>query len=387
MKNKLLLILFTLLSYFFTNNLEAQNYKTAPEEEIIFVFGGDINQKFVQYVADLTRKQNPIICYLPTASADNADNIKYWENICQRISIEPHILKVWVSSSPENKAFEEVLLNADAIVVGGGNTLNMLGIWKAQGIDTIFQKALKKGIILSGGSAGSLCWFQNGISDSRPVNISLVNGLGYLPYSNCPHYSDENRKNLYHQMMIDKKISSGYASDDRSGVLFRNGKAVEFVSQSDKHNSYFVSVEKGSVQSRKMESRILLKKNALLENDFSTFSINKTVKEFLQFDNKITPQNAYATTIKESRLNKNGLSEVEKNKILNISIENIFIYDNKLAGIVNNAYEDYFGLWYFYNNNGNWESLGEDVGGETIFESEITFREKAKIMIERVEKQ
>lgn len=385
MRNKLTLLLI-LLNCIVINNLIAQNNRNKPEETI-FVFGGDINLKFVRYVAELTNKQDPKICYLPTASADNENNIKYWGNICKVIGIETIVLKIWVSSSPMNKSFEEIILNMDAIVVGGGNTLNMLGIWKAQGIDKILENALKSGIILSGGSAGSICWFQNGISDSRPVNLSLVNGLGYLPYSNCPHYSNENRKNLYHQLIIDKKISSGYASDDRSGILFKNGKAVEFVSQSDKHNSYFVFNEKGTVQSKKMESRILLKKDALLENDFTTFSINKTVKELLQFDKKTTPQNAYIETVKETRLNKDGISEVEKNRVLNIRIERILVYDNKIAGIVNNAYEDYYGLWYFYNNDGIWESLGEDIGGETIFESEITFREKAKILIERAEKQ
>jgi len=279
-----------------------------------------------------------------------------------------------------------MLLNSDAIVVGGGNTLNMLGIWKAQGIDTVLKKALKKEIILAGGSAGSICWFRHGISDSRPVNLSLVDGLGFLPYSNCPHYSNEHRKNLYHKMMMDKRITSGYACDERSGILFTNGKAVEFVSQSDKHNSYFVAVDNDILQSTKMESRIILNKNALLESDFTTSSINKTVKDLLNSANKTTPLNAFIATVKESRLNKAGLSEVEKNIILNIGIEEVFLYDNKLAGIVNNAYEDYYGLWYFYNNGGVWQSLGEDIGGETIFESEITFREKAKVMIEIAEK-
>ncbi|MFH0807718.1 MAG: hypothetical protein V2A57_04815, partial [Elusimicrobiota bacterium] len=172
----------------------------------------------------------------------------------------------------------------------------------------------------------------------------------------------------------------------RSGILFMNGKAVEFVSQSDQHNSYFVAVDNGIVQSTKMESRFLLNKNALLESDFTASSINKRVKELLHSDNKTTPLNAFIETVKESRLNKDGLSEKEKNVILNISIVELFLFDNKLAGIVNNAYEDYYGLWYFYNYGGTWESLGEDLGGETIFESEITFREKAKIMIESAEK-
>ena len=237
------LLIFFLLTFVGIESLKAQQNKD-KQDETIFVWGRDINTKFVQYVADLTKKEHPKICYLPTASGDNPDNIKYWENICNRLQLDTIILKVWVSSSEKNQSFEDILLNSDAIVVGGGNTLNMLGIWKAQGIDTILEKALKNGIILSGGSAGSICWFQNGISDSRPVNLSIVKGLGFLPFSNCPHYSQEARKDLYHQMIKDGKMNSGYATDGLAGILFKNGKAVKSVSQSDIHNSYFVNLKK-----------------------------------------------------------------------------------------------------------------------------------------------
>lgn len=174
-------------------------------EQTIFAFGGDINQKFIQFVVDLTNKKNPKVCYIPTASADNADNIKYWNFICAQLSIEPYVLKVWVSSDPNAKTFEEILVDMDAIVVGGGNTLNMLGIWKAQGIDSLLRKALDKGIILAGGSAGSICWFQNGVSDSRPVRLSVVDGLAFLAYSNCPHYTDSLRREFYYQQIKEKK--------------------------------------------------------------------------------------------------------------------------------------------------------------------------------------
>jgi peptidase E len=227
------LVIFLLLTFVGIESLKAQQ-NTDKQDETIFIWGGDINTKFVQYVADLTKKENPKICYLPTASGDNPDNIKYWENICNTLQLDTIILKVWVSSSEKNQSFEEILLNSDAIVVGGGNTLNMLGIWKAQGIDNILERALENGIILSGGSAGSLCWFQNGISDSRPINLSIVEGLGFLPYSNCPHYSQESRKNLYHQMIKDGKMNSGYATDELAGILFEKRKAVKFISQFDR---------------------------------------------------------------------------------------------------------------------------------------------------------
>lgn len=381
----LILIVFTITGI---QSLRAQqNQNTNEKNETIFVWGGDINLKFVQYVADLTKKENLKICYLPTASADNQDNIKYWSNICKTLKIDTIILKVWVSSSEKNQSFESILLNSDAIVVGGGNTLNMLGIWKAQGIDTILKKALKKGTVIAGGSAGSICWFQNGVSDSRPVNLSIVDGLGILPYSNCSHYSQEARKNLYYQMIKEKKMSSGYASDEKAGILFKNDKAVEFVSQSDIHNSYFVSLEKGKINSTKMDSKILLKKNALPENTYSSQLIKEKIKDLIDINDKTKPLNAYVSEIKTLQLNKDSISESERNRVLNISIEKVFIYKNKIAGIVNDAYLNSFGygIRYFYNCNGTWTSMGEDIGGETVFESEITFREKAETIIKNAE--
>jgi peptidase E len=368
------------------NNIKAQNSTTKIDENI-FVFGGDINLKFVQYVADLTKKENPKICYLPTASADSQDNIKYWENICNKLKIEPLVLKVWVNSSEKNQSFESILLNSDAIIVGGGNTLNMLGIWKAQGIDTILMRALKKGIVLAGGSAGSICWFQDGISDSRPVKLSIVGGLNFLPYSNCPHYSQEVRKEIYHQMIEEKKISEGYACDELAGILFKNGKAVEFVSQSDKDNSYFVGIENGKTQSTQMESKILLRKNSLPENTYSSQPINRKVIDFPDINDKTEPLNAYICEVKRLQLNKENISESERDRILNIGIAEIFIYKDKIAGVVNDAnLSSYgYGMWYFYNCNGIWTSMGEDIGGATVFESEITFREKAEIIIKRAE--
>lgn len=380
------LLVFLLLTFVGIECLKAQQ-NTVKQDETIFIWGGDINTKFVQYVADLTKKEHPKICYLPTASGDNPNNIKYWGNICNSLELDTVILKVWVSSSEKNQSFEEILLNSDAIVVGGGNTLNMLGIWQAQGIDAILEKALKKGIILSGGSAGSICWFQNGISDSRPVNLSIVKGLGFLPYSNCPHYSQDARKNLYHQMIKEGKMNSGYATDELAGILFKNGKAIKFISQSDVHNSYFVNLAKGKIKETKLKSEILLRKSALPDGSYSYQSIQKKIKDLLYSNDSSSPLSAYVSEMKTLKLNNENISESEKNKVLDIDIEKIFIYKNKIAGVVNNAYLDSFGygMWYFSNCNDIWKSMGEDIGGKTIFESEIKFREKAEIIKRQAE--
>lgn len=146
----------------------------------------------------------------------------------------------------------------DAIIVGGGNTLNMLAIWKAQEIDLALKKAYESGIILAGGSAGSLCWFNAGTTDSRPKNLSIINGLGFLDYSHCPHYhSDTARKPLYHKNILEKNLSSGYACDDRSGILFINGEASKSVSMDSESFSYYVFENNGRIIEEKLESEVI----------------------------------------------------------------------------------------------------------------------------------
>ncbi len=374
-------------------------------EQTIFAFGGDINQKFVQYVVDLTGKQNPRICYVPTASADNEDNIKYWSFICKKLSLESFVLKVWVSSNKSNATFEETLLGMDAIVVGGGNTLNMLGIWKAQGIDEIIQKALAKGIILAGGSAGSICSFQNGISDSRPVDLSVVNGLSFLPYSNCPHFSDNQRKELYFKLMKSGRINPGYAMDNLAGVLFKGGRFVEAVAINEINNSYYVSLENGTVQSQLLESKILIDKDALPVTAYTRIDVNKTIGDFDEINDQSSPLNAFVSMKyifangKNSqyrdiacRFIKDRLSDTEsdievdethRNMFLNTSVDRVLIYQDSVAGVINKVSPDFYGLWFFSNENGKWMSAGEDIGGDTVLEAEITFREKAERNLQR----
>lgn len=361
---------------------------SVKQDETIFVWGGEINTKFVQYVADLTKKENPKICYLPTASGDHPDNIANWKNSCNALQLDTIILKVWISSADRMQTFEEILLNADAIVVGGGNTLNMLGIWKAQGIDRILEKAVKSGIILAGGSAGSICWFQSGISDSRPVDLSVVEGLGFLSYSNCPHYSEESRKKLYHQLIKEGEIHGGYAMDELAGILFQNGKAIQFISQSDIHQVYLVTREEGEIKESQLKSTILLRKDALPEGSYSAQLIQQQINELLDFNDSLSPVAAYVSVLKTFKLNQGNISESEKSNIVAIKVEKVFLYQNKIAGVVNNAYLDSlgYGIWYFYNDGGIWKSMGEDIGGKTLFESEITFREKAAIIIKQAEK-
>lgn len=248
MKTLLLLLCMTVLS----------TATTLAQDQIIFPFGGGLNKAFINEIIKLTGKERPKICYLPTASGDSEQGIIRWYELVHDLSVEPYHQKVWISSYNQKESFEEVLLSMDAIMVGGGNTLNMIAIWKAQGIDVVLQKALEKGIVLTGGSAGSLCWFVNGTTDSRPKELSVVEGLGFLPFSHSPHYhSEEYRRPLYQKNILNGIFKAGYAMDDYAGVIFKNGKPFKAVSLGEEYNSYFVSVKDGKVVEEKLKSEIL----------------------------------------------------------------------------------------------------------------------------------
>jgi dipeptidase E len=227
-------------------------------EKTIFVYGGGFNEIFIKYVAGLTHKPEPKICFIPTASADNPYAINAWYSSCENLRVKPYVMPVFINSSSTRRSFEEQLLDMDAIVVGGGNTLNMMAIWRAQGIDTVLKKAYNKGIVLAGGSAGSLCWFNAGSTDSRPKELTFVEGLGILNFSHSPHYHAEPaRRPLYHQAILSGKLKPGYACDDQAGLLFINGEMKKSVSINAQNNNYFVSVEGGKIKEELLTAEII----------------------------------------------------------------------------------------------------------------------------------
>src|ERR1700722_17498644 len=103
--------------------LQAQPTRT------IFITGGDFSAAFIKYVIALTKKTNPKICFIPTASADNPGGRVAWYERCTDLPMKLYVLRTFINSSPEQQSFEEIIMNMDAIIVGGGNTLNMMAIW------------------------------------------------------------------------------------------------------------------------------------------------------------------------------------------------------------------------------------------------------------------
>ncbi len=217
----------------------------------ILIAGGGFRTEFIRYMAELTGKERPRICFLPTAVGDWEGGIIQFYQHCAPLNVEPHHQKSFIDSYTQKETWEEVFLSMDGIVASGGNTLNQQAIWKAQGIDVILREAWERGIVLGGASAGSLCWFQEGTSDSRPRDLTKVECLGFLAGSHSPHYdAEEERRPTYHRLIRDGVLKPGWACDNDAGILFEGTEAVRFVSTREEARVYYVDLVDGDVQER-----------------------------------------------------------------------------------------------------------------------------------------
>lgn len=194
------------------------------------------------YVIAQSNKKCPKVCFLPTASGDNGGYISFFNRLFKRYPCDPCHFSFF---NPSTKDVEDFILSCDILYVGGGHTRSMLAIWKDFGFDKILKKAYDNGVLLAGGSAGSVCWFDECITDSIPGELSVMPCLGLLNYSNCPHYSSKNRRIAYESYVSSGGIKPGYAIDDFAAIHFENGSVLRALSQDKGAEAHFVS-NKGS---------------------------------------------------------------------------------------------------------------------------------------------
>ena len=137
----------------------------------------------------------------------------------------------FIASTQQTQGWDEVLPVGGRHRRSGGNTLNQQAIWKAQGIDEVLRQAWDRGIVLGGASAGSLCWFEEGTTDSRPKELSTVQCLGFLKGSHSPHYDREPRRRpLYQKLIGSGQMKPGYACDNDAGIYFEDNEVKRVVS-------------------------------------------------------------------------------------------------------------------------------------------------------------
>lgn len=240
-----------------TNAPNTHDHSMQPTKRIL-IAGGGFGTKYIGYMAQLSGKPRARVCYLPTASADSPQAALGFYKACAPLNVEPFVQNMYIESLTQTQGFDEVLLSMDAIVVSGGNTLNQQAIWKAQGVDVILRQAWEKGIILGGASAGSLCWFEEGTTDSRPKALSIVKCMGFLPGSHSPHYDAEaGRRPLYHKLIGSGEMKPGYACDNDAGILFEGTSIKRVVTTRAEAKVYHVTLENGKVVEHVLQPQML----------------------------------------------------------------------------------------------------------------------------------
>jgi peptidase E len=224
----------------------------------ILIAGGGFGTAFIRYMAELTGKDRPRLCYLPTASADSATGTIRWFQACATLEVVPFVQESFISSYSMDESWEEVFLSMDGIVVSGGNTLNQQAIWKVQGIDEVLRAAWDRGIVLGGASAGSLCWFEEGTTDSRPQELTKIECLGFLRGSHSPHYDAEpERRPTYHRLIRSGVLKPGYACDNNAGIYFEDNEVRRVVATREGSRAYYVDLEGGEIVETVLEPDLI----------------------------------------------------------------------------------------------------------------------------------
>lgn len=234
---------------------------------IIALGGGGFSMEYENilldaYIFKKARTDKPKVCFVGTASGDSAS---YSDKFFAAMEKHPHVVPSELSLyrlPTRREDLERYILEKDVFYVGGGNTFNLIALWKAWDLRAMFEKALEEGVVLAGISAGAICWFESGVSDSfvspGSKTLDTVKALGFIEGSHCPHYDgEENRRAQYHRLINSGEIENGTAAEDGVGLFYENGKFIEAVSSRVDGRAFHVSKESSGVVEREIKARCL----------------------------------------------------------------------------------------------------------------------------------
>ncbi len=202
------------------------------DSRTIVGIGGFADQSLLDYVLGFARGRRVLID--STASPEHRDWVPNWTGA----EFTPFSFYPWPPAD-----LRALALSHDAILVCGGNTANMLAVWRVHGFDRVLREAWEAGVVLFGWSAGMICWFEAGVTDSfGPELAGLRDGLGFLPGSACPHYDGEElRRPVYTRLVADEGFPPGVALDDGAAARFVGTELVEVVASRPGAGGYRVT--------------------------------------------------------------------------------------------------------------------------------------------------
>lgn len=226
----------------------------ADAPTILATSGGAVAGRRTRYeVGPLTRlavdladtEGRPKVCFLGTACGDNPALLRDWYDMAQVAGFDASHLQLF--TMPNVDDITGLLLEQDVVWVWGGSVAGLLAMWELHGVGDALRAAWQAGVVLTGVSAGSLCWHVGGTTDSFGPDLRpITNGLALVPFSNGVHYdSEDQRRPLYHRLVADGTLPAGYATDDGAGVLYRGTEFAGAYAERGGAGAYFV--ERGPV--------------------------------------------------------------------------------------------------------------------------------------------
>ena len=210
----------------------------------------DERRRLEDYFLSFARRERPKVLFVPTAVADGTpQTLSIYRQLGDRADVSDLSFFPWPPSD-----LRQLALDQDVIYVSGGNTANALAIWRVHGFDAILREAWEAGVVLTGWSAGMICWFEAGVTDSfGPQLEGMRDGLGFLPGSACPHYDGEAERRPVYQRLVGDGFPPGLAADDCVALRFDGPELAEVVSARAGSGAYRVSAE----GEEPMEPRVL----------------------------------------------------------------------------------------------------------------------------------
>ncbi len=227
--------------------------------QIIAIGGGGFGRnpkhnKIEKYIIAQSKKEKPNILFIPTASAEDKSYIVNFYSCFSKLRCTPSHL-TFFQRTPR---LDGLINQADIIYVGGGNTKSMLAVWREWKLDKLLLKAYNSGKILSGVSAGAICWFEQGITDSWASNLNTLDCLGFVNGMGCPHYQEEpDRRPDLHKLLKNGKAIPGYAIDGGAAAHFIDGifyRGLQFYPNSF---VYSISQKDGFVKESRLDMKLL----------------------------------------------------------------------------------------------------------------------------------
>lgn len=222
----------------------------AKTKQIISIGGGGFyraaeNLELEKYIIRQSGAENPRVAFVPTASGEPDHYIASFYAAFLKLGCRPSVLTLF-KRTPDLRSF---LLAQDVIYVGGGNTKSLLAVWRDWGVAEVIREAWESGVVLAGVSAGAICWFEQGLTDSFSDGLRPLACLGFLSGSCCPHYDGEpQRRPSYHRLLASGDISAGVAIEDWTGVHFKEREIYKVISSKRGARAYSLRSVYGSVQ-------------------------------------------------------------------------------------------------------------------------------------------